>query len=90
VADHHGAQRERAVRGHEGVQPRMFIGKDRPAMGTDRTYQLWTPEGKRAIPGNVVPGGASPAPATDPPKACERVAFQSLPTVAISRIEVLS
>jgi Anti-sigma-K factor rskA/Putative zinc-finger len=35
----------------------MFIGKDLPAVGADRTYQLWTLEGQRAIPDNTVPGG---------------------------------
>jgi Anti-sigma-K factor rskA, C-terminal/Putative zinc-finger len=35
----------------------MFIGRDLPTVGTDRTYQLWTLEGKRAIPDNTVPGG---------------------------------
>ena len=35
----------------------MFIGKELPAVGADRTYQLWTLEGKRAIPDNTVPGG---------------------------------
>ncbi len=32
----------------------MFIGKDLPAVGADRTYQLWTLEGQRAIPDNLV------------------------------------
>jgi anti-sigma-K factor RskA len=35
----------------------MFIGKDLPAVGADRTYQLWTLEGEQAIPDNLVPGG---------------------------------
>jgi hypothetical protein len=35
----------------------MFVGKDLPAVGADRTYQLWTLEGKRAIPDNTVSGG---------------------------------
>ena len=35
----------------------MFIGKDLPAVGADRAYQLWTLEGQRAIPDNTVPGG---------------------------------
>jgi len=35
----------------------MFIGKDLPAVGTDKRYQLWTLEGKRAIADNLVPGG---------------------------------
>jgi anti-sigma-K factor RskA len=35
----------------------MFVGKDLPAIGADRTYQLWTLEGQRAIPDNLVPGG---------------------------------
>jgi hypothetical protein len=35
----------------------MFIGKDLPAVGSDRTYQLWTLEGQRPIPDNTVPGG---------------------------------
>jgi hypothetical protein len=35
----------------------MFIGKDLPAVGADRTYQLWTLEGQRPIPDNTVPGG---------------------------------
>jgi Anti-sigma-K factor rskA, C-terminal/Putative zinc-finger len=35
----------------------MFIGKDLPAVGADRTYQLWTLEGQRPIPDNLVPGG---------------------------------
>ena len=35
----------------------MFIGKDLPAVGADRTYQLWTLDGQRAIPDNTVPGG---------------------------------
>jgi Anti-sigma-K factor rskA, C-terminal/Putative zinc-finger len=35
----------------------MFVGKDMPAVGADRTYQLWTLEGQRAIPDNLVPGG---------------------------------
>jgi hypothetical protein len=35
----------------------LFIGKDLPAVGSDRTYQLWTLEGERAIPDNVVAGG---------------------------------
>jgi Anti-sigma-K factor rskA/Putative zinc-finger len=35
----------------------MFVGKDLPAVGADRSYQLWTLEGQRAIPDNTVPGG---------------------------------
>jgi hypothetical protein len=35
----------------------LFIGKDLPAVGSDRTYQLWTLEGDRAIPDNLVAGG---------------------------------
>jgi Anti-sigma-K factor rskA/Putative zinc-finger len=35
----------------------MFIGKDLPPVGGDRTYQLWTLEGQRPIPDNTVPGG---------------------------------
>jgi hypothetical protein len=35
----------------------MFIGKDLPAVGGDKRYQLWTLEGKRAIADNLVPGG---------------------------------
>jgi len=35
----------------------MFVGKDLPAVGSDRTYQLWTLEGKQAIPDNLVAGG---------------------------------
>lgn len=35
----------------------MFIGKDLPAVGTDQTYQLWTLEGQRPIPDNLVAGG---------------------------------
>jgi hypothetical protein len=35
----------------------MFVGKDLPTVGADRTYQLWTLEGQRAIPDNLVPGG---------------------------------
>jgi hypothetical protein len=35
----------------------MFIGKDLPSVGTDRTYQLWTLEGEQAIPDNLVAGG---------------------------------
>jgi hypothetical protein len=35
----------------------LFIGKDLPAVGSDRTYQLWTLEGERAIPDNLVAGG---------------------------------
>jgi hypothetical protein len=35
----------------------MFVGKDLPAVGEDRTYQLWTLEGERAIPDNLVAGG---------------------------------
>jgi hypothetical protein len=35
----------------------MFIGKDLPAVGADRRYQLWTLEGQRAIPDNLVAGG---------------------------------
>jgi hypothetical protein len=35
----------------------MFIGKDLPSVGADRTYQLWTLDGQRAIPDNTVSGG---------------------------------
>ena len=35
----------------------MFIGKDLPAVGEDKRYQLWTLEGERAIPDNLVAGG---------------------------------
>ena len=35
----------------------MFIGKDLPAVGDDKRYQLWTLEGQRAIPDNLVAGG---------------------------------
>lgn len=35
----------------------MFIGNDLPTVGADRTYQLWTLEGERAIPDNLVAGG---------------------------------
>jgi hypothetical protein len=35
----------------------MFIGRDLPTVGADRTYQLWTLEGQRPIADNVVPGG---------------------------------
>ena len=35
----------------------MFIGKDLPTIGADRTYQLWTLEGERPIPDNLVAGG---------------------------------
>jgi anti-sigma-K factor RskA len=35
----------------------MFIGKDLPTVGADQTYQLWTLEGERAIPDNLVAGG---------------------------------
>jgi hypothetical protein len=35
----------------------MFIGKDLPAVGADKTYQLWTLEGQQAIPDDVVAGG---------------------------------
>ena len=35
----------------------MFVGKGLPAVGVDRTYQLWTLEGQRPIPDNTVPGG---------------------------------
>jgi hypothetical protein len=35
----------------------MFIGKDLPTVGADRTYQLWTLEGESAIPDNLVAGG---------------------------------
>jgi demethylmenaquinone methyltransferase / 2-methoxy-6-polyprenyl-1,4-benzoquinol methylase len=35
----------------------MFIGKDLPSVGADQTYQLWTLEGERAIPDNLVAGG---------------------------------
>ena len=35
----------------------MFVGKDLPTIGADRTYQLWTLEGERPIPDNLVAGG---------------------------------
>ena len=35
----------------------MFIGKDLPTVGADRRYQLWTLEGERPIPDNLVAGG---------------------------------
>jgi hypothetical protein len=35
----------------------LFIGKDLPAVGSDQRYQLWTLEGDRAIPDNLVAGG---------------------------------
>lgn len=35
----------------------MFIGNDLPTVGADRTYQLWTLEGERAVPDNLVAGG---------------------------------
>jgi Anti-sigma-K factor rskA, C-terminal/Putative zinc-finger len=35
----------------------MFIGKDLPAVGADRRYQLWTLEGQQPIPDNLVAGG---------------------------------
>jgi len=35
----------------------MFIGKDLPAIEADQTYQLWTLEGQRPIPDNLVAGG---------------------------------
>jgi hypothetical protein len=35
----------------------MFVGKDLPAVGADQTYQLWTLEGERPIPDNLVAGG---------------------------------
>jgi anti-sigma-K factor RskA len=35
----------------------LFIGKDLPAVGSDQTYQLWTLEGERPIPDNLVAGG---------------------------------
>jgi hypothetical protein len=35
----------------------LFIGKDMPAVGSDRRYQLWTLEGERPIPDNLVAGG---------------------------------
>jgi Anti-sigma-K factor rskA, C-terminal/Putative zinc-finger len=35
----------------------MFIGKDLPAVGADKTYQLWTLEGRQAIADNLVTGG---------------------------------
>ena len=35
----------------------LFIGKDLPAVGADRTYQLWTLEGQQASPDNLVAGG---------------------------------
>ena len=35
----------------------MFVGKDLPTVGADQTYQLWTLEGERAIPDNLVAGG---------------------------------
>ena len=35
----------------------LFIGKDLPSVGADRTYQLWTLEGEQAIPDNLMAGG---------------------------------
>jgi hypothetical protein len=35
----------------------MFVGKDLPAVGNDKRYQLWTLEGERAIADNLVAGG---------------------------------
>jgi hypothetical protein len=35
----------------------LFIGKDLPAVASDQTYQLWTLEGERPIPDNLVAGG---------------------------------
>jgi len=35
----------------------MFIGKDLPAVGNDKRYQLWTLEGEHAIADNLVRGG---------------------------------
>jgi hypothetical protein len=35
----------------------MFIGKDLPTVGADRTYQLWTLEGQQPIPDNLIAGG---------------------------------
>jgi hypothetical protein len=35
----------------------MFIGKDLPAVGADRRYQLWTLEGQQPIPDNLIAGG---------------------------------
>jgi Anti-sigma-K factor rskA/Putative zinc-finger len=35
----------------------LFIGKDLPSVGADRTYQLWTLEGEQAIPDNLLAGG---------------------------------
>jgi Anti-sigma-K factor rskA/Putative zinc-finger len=35
----------------------LFIGKDLPSVGADRTYQLWTLEDEQAIPDNLVAGG---------------------------------
>ena len=35
----------------------LFVGKDLPAVGSDRTYQLWTLEGEQPIPDNLVAGG---------------------------------
>jgi Anti-sigma-K factor rskA/Putative zinc-finger len=35
----------------------MFIGKDLPAVGNDKRYQLWTLEGERPIADNLVKGG---------------------------------
>ena len=35
----------------------MFVGKDLPAVGNDKRYQLWTLEGQRAIADNLVAGG---------------------------------
>ena len=35
----------------------MFVGKDLPAVGADRTYQLWTLEGQQPIPDNLIAGG---------------------------------
>src|SRR6478752_1539938 len=35
----------------------MFVGKDLPAVGNDKRYQLWTLDGQRAIADNLVAGG---------------------------------
>jgi hypothetical protein len=35
----------------------MFVGKDLPAVGNDKRYQLWTLEGQRPIADNLVAGG---------------------------------
>lgn len=37
----------------------LFIGKDLPSVGADRTYQLWTLEGEQAIPDNLLAGGGN-------------------------------